>query len=52
MPNQMQPLSGSMIVEQDAVYSISFAGAPEGIYRFYCLPHLAMGMHGVITVED
>jgi plastocyanin len=52
MPNQMQPLVGSMLVEQDAVYSISFAGAPEGVYKFYCLPHLAMGMHGVITVED
>ncbi len=52
MPNQMSPLSGSMLVEQDAVYSISFAGAPEGKYDFYCLPHLAMGMRGFLTVED
>ncbi|HQR18926.1 MAG TPA: plastocyanin/azurin family copper-binding protein [Gemmatimonadales bacterium] len=52
MPNQMQPLSGSMIVEQDAVYTISFAGAPEGEYKFYCLPHLAMGMRGKIIIDD
>ena len=52
MPNQMQPLSGSMLVEQDAVYTIAFAGAPAGVYKFYCLPHLAMGMHGVLTVTQ
>lgn len=52
MPNQMQPLVGSMLVEQDAVYSINFSGAPAGTYKFYCLPHLAMGMTGVLTVTQ
>jgi len=52
MPNQMQPLSGSMLVDQDAVYTISFAGAPAGEYKFYCLPHLAMGMKGTLTVTQ
>ena len=52
MPNQMQPLSGSMLVEQDAVYTISFAGAPVGDYKMYCLPHLAMGMTGLLTVTQ
>ncbi len=52
MPDQLQPLSGTMLVVQDAVYSISFAGAPEGEYKYYCLPHLAMGMRAVITVDD
>jgi plastocyanin len=52
MPNQIQPLSGSMIVEPDAIYTISFAGAPAGEYKFYCLPHLAMGMTGVLTVTQ
>jgi plastocyanin len=50
MPNQMQPMVGPMLVEQDAVYTISFAGAPAGEYKFYCLPHLALGMRGTITV--
>jgi len=52
MPNQMTPLSGTMLVEQDAVYTISFAGAPVGEYKFYCLPHLAMGMHGLLTITE
>ncbi|MFI5236162.1 MAG: plastocyanin/azurin family copper-binding protein [Gemmatimonadales bacterium] len=29
---------------------MSFAGAPVGTYKFYCLPHLAMSMHGKIIV--
>jgi plastocyanin len=52
MPDQMQPLSGTMLVVQDAVYSISFAGAPVGDYKFYCLPHLAMGMKAMLTVTQ
>ena len=34
-----------------ATYKVSFAGAPTGDYKFYCLPHLALGMHGKITVQ-
>jgi plastocyanin len=52
MPNQMQPLASNMLVEQDAVYTISFAGAPVGEYKFYCLPHLAMGMKGELKVTQ
>jgi len=52
MPDQMSPLSGTMLVTQDAIYTISFAGAPVGEYKFYCLPHLAMGMHGLLTVTE
>jgi plastocyanin len=51
MPDQMAPLEGPLLTEPDAVYSISFAGAPAGEYKFYCLPHLALGMKGKITVQ-
>lgn len=51
MPDQMAPLEGPLLTEQDAVYKVSFAGAPTGAYKFYCLPHLALGMHGKITVQ-
>jgi plastocyanin len=51
MPDQMAPLEGPLLTEQDAVYKVSFAGAPTGDYKFYCLPHLALGMHGKITVQ-
>jgi plastocyanin len=51
MPDQMAPLEGPLLTEQDGVYKVSFAGAPAGDYKFYCLPHLALGMHGKITVQ-
>jgi plastocyanin len=51
MPDQMAPLQGPLLAEQDAVYKVSFGGAPAGVYMFYCLPHLALGMHGKITVQ-
>jgi plastocyanin len=51
MPDQMAPLEGPLLTEQDGTYKISFAGAPTGDYKFYCLPHLALGMHGKITVQ-
>ena len=50
MKDQMGPMQSQLEVDQDKAYDISFAGAPEGTYKFYCLPHLAMGMHGTITV--
>jgi plastocyanin len=51
MPDQMAPLEGPLLTEQDGTYKVSFAGAPTGDYKFYCLPHLALGMKGKITVQ-
>jgi plastocyanin len=51
MPNQAAPLEGPLLVDPEAVYQVSFVGAPAGVYGFYCLPHSAMGMSGHITVE-
>lgn len=51
MPDQMAPLEGPLLTEPDAAYKISFADAPKGDYKFYCLPHLALGMKGKITVQ-
>ena len=51
MPDQMAPLEGPLLTEPDAVYKVSFAGAPTGEYKFYCLPHLALGMKGKLTVQ-
>ncbi len=51
MPDQMGPLQGPLLAEQDGIYKVTFAGAPAGVYKFYCLPHLALGMHGKITVQ-
>lgn len=51
MADRMGDLSGPMLVETNVVYTVSFAGAPTGVYGLYCLPHLAMNMTGKITVE-
>ncbi|HEY3012181.1 MAG TPA: plastocyanin/azurin family copper-binding protein [Gemmatimonadales bacterium] len=51
MPDQMAPLESPLLTEPDAVYQISFAGAPKGEYKIYCLPHLALGMKAKLTVQ-
>jgi plastocyanin len=51
MPDQMAPLEGQLLTEPNAVYTVNFASAPAGDYKFYCLPHLALGMKGKVTVQ-
>jgi plastocyanin len=51
MPDQMAPLEGPLLTEVNGIYSVTFANAPAGEYKFYCLPHLALGMKGKITVQ-
>jgi len=51
MADKVASLTGPMLVDQDAVYTISFAGAPAGVYHYHCLPHVAFKMHGTITVQ-
>ncbi|HEY4321688.1 MAG TPA: plastocyanin/azurin family copper-binding protein [Gemmatimonadales bacterium] len=49
--DQSQPLATNMIADGQSV-SISFAGAPVGVYKFYCIPHAPMGMKGQLTVTQ
>lgn len=51
MPNRMGNLQGPMMMAANATYRVSFANAPVGTYAYFCLPHQAMGMKGVITVQ-
>jgi plastocyanin len=51
MPDQMAPLEGSLLTEVNGTYSVNFANAPADEYKFYCLPHLALGMKGKLTVQ-
>lgn len=51
MANKMSPLNGPMLTAANQTYRVSFAGAPVGTYEYFCLPHKAMGMKGVITVQ-
>lgn len=51
MKDRMGSLQGPLVAEPNAVYEVSFAGAPTGEYKYYCLPHLALGMKAKITVQ-
>lgn len=49
--DKMGPLSSALIAAPGDSLVVSFAGAPVGTYAFTCTPHMAMGMHGKVTVE-
>ncbi|HEU4642344.1 MAG TPA: plastocyanin [Gemmatimonadaceae bacterium] len=51
MPNQQAPLQSQFFMNPNESYTVSFAGLPAGTYNFHCVPHLAMGMKGTITVQ-
>ena len=51
IPDKPQDLATAMINDGQSV-TVSFAGAPAGVYKFYCIPHQAMGMKGQITVTQ
>jgi plastocyanin len=51
MPDQMAPLEGQLLTEPNAVYTVNFTNAPAGEYKYYCLPHLALGMKAKLTVQ-
>ena len=51
MPNAMGDLMGSFLTQPNEKYDVSFTGAPAGVYKGYCLPHVALGMHIAITVQ-
>jgi plastocyanin len=51
MPAQIQPLWGPLVTEANGAYTVSFAGVKAGRYEYFCMPHMAMGMKGIITVQ-
>ena len=50
LKDELGPLSSALLVDPNATLAVSFAGAPAGVYKFTCTPHMAMKMHGAITV--
>ena len=45
------PLSGPLLTEPNATYTVSFANVKPGKYEFNCTPHLSFGMIGNVTVQ-
>ncbi len=50
MPERMGPLAGPLLMNEGDSYTITF-NVPAGEYPYFCMPHMAMGMTGTITVE-
>jgi len=50
--HRMAELTSNMYMSYGDGATISFANIPPGIYAFFCTPHLAMGMQGIITVAE
>ena len=51
MPQTVDNLTGPFFMKTGDAYVVSFAGAPAGIYHYYCAPHLALGMKATIEVK-
>jgi plastocyanin len=51
MAETMAPLTGPMKIGIGEGYTINFAGAPAGEYRYFCTPHLPFGMKAKIIVQ-
>jgi plastocyanin len=47
----MAPLSSKLAVNPDEVLEVRLSKAPAGEYKYYCTPHLAMGMKARLTVK-
>jgi plastocyanin len=44
-------LNSELDNEPDGIITVTFKNAPAGSYKIYCMPHLALGMKGTITVQ-
>ena len=51
MPQTVDKLTSPFFLKAGDTYVVSFAGAPAGRYRYYCTPHLALGMSATIEVK-
>jgi plastocyanin len=51
VPEPMAPLSSKLVVSPDEVIEVKFSNAPAGEYKYYCTPHLALGMKAKLTVQ-
>jgi plastocyanin len=51
MPGTTAPLTGPLLLTPNQAYTVSFANVPAGTYKYFCTPHLALGMKGVIQVQ-
>ncbi len=48
---KLAALSGRLLTQPQQMYEMMFDGAPAGTYKYYCTPHLALGMKATLTIQ-
>ena len=51
IPEPMAPLASKLAVAPNEVLEVRLNNAPKGEYKYYCTPHIAMGMKARLTVQ-
>lgn len=51
MMNASGPLTGPFLVKGGDTMMVSFAHVTPGVYPYYCMPHVTLGMRGKIVVQ-
>jgi plastocyanin len=51
VPEPMAPLSSKLVVAPNETIEVKLNNAPTGEYKYYCTPHLALGMKARLTVK-
>jgi len=49
--DKMGELSSNMKMNPNETITVSFANIKPGKYPYHCVPHIAMNMKGVVTVQ-
>ena len=51
MPKTTAPLTSPLFETDGEVWTMSTANLKPGTYKFFCLPHLPLSMHGQLVVQ-
>lgn len=51
MPKTVDKLTSPYYLKTGDTYVVSFDGVPAGTYKYYCTPHLMLGMKATIVVK-
>jgi len=51
MPQTVDKLTSPYYLKTGDTYVVSFDGVPAGTYKYYCTPHLLLGMKATIVVK-
>jgi plastocyanin len=51
MPKASAPLTSPLFETDGETWTMTTAGLKPGTYKFYCMPHAPLGMHGQLVIQ-